>query len=125
MTRLAIYAAILAGLILAVGVYGHWRYSVGQTDGRNAVLADDARDAQQRQDAQDWLSHLSTAATSDLSHTINSALPTIQGQTHDTVETIRTIYRDRPVPVDVCSRPDSVQQQLDQAVDRANLGAGS
>lgn len=42
--------------------------------------------------------------------------------THETIERVRTIYRDRPVPAD-CIWPDGMRSELDEAVRRANAGA--
>jgi len=42
--------------------------------------------------------------------------------THETIERVRTIYRDRPVPAD-CIWPDGMQAELDAAVRRANAAA--
>jgi hypothetical protein len=113
------------GLVIALAViaaerHAVQRYAEGVQDGRNAVLADDARAAQQAQQAHNQLAAWSAAAGTALQSKLGTQLPTIQGQTHDTIDTIRTIYRDRPVPGDRCSRPDGVQAQLDAAIDRAN-----
>lgn len=108
----------------AIAHYGTSRYSAGVEAGRNAVLADDARAVQQAQQARDALDAYSAAAGGRLQQSLGTALPIIQGQTHDTTETIRTIYRDRPVPAVACSRPDGVQDQLNAAIDRANAAAG-
>jgi predicted lysophospholipase L1 biosynthesis ABC-type transport system permease subunit len=119
--RLLVIALTLALAVIAVQRYAAQRYATGVQDGRNAVLADDARAAAQAQQVRDQLTAWSAAAGAALQSTLGTQLPTIQGQTHDTLDTIRTIYRDRPVVGgDRCSRPDGVQTQLDAAVDRAN-----
>lgn len=46
----------------------------------------------------------------------------IEGQSHDTRERIKTIYRDRPVHAE-CARPDSVRDELQGAIARANAAA--
>ncbi|MGC1549087.1 MAG: hypothetical protein WA777_11210 [Rhodanobacter sp.] len=116
-------ALAMAWACFAMAHYGATRYAAGVQDGRNEVLADDARAVAQAQLARDDLDAFSAAAGHQLHQTLGVQLPAIQEQTHDTVEAIRTIYRDRVVPVDVCSRPDGVQAQLDQAIDRANAAA--
>jgi predicted lysophospholipase L1 biosynthesis ABC-type transport system permease subunit len=118
--RLLVIALTLAVAVIAAQRYATQRYAAGVQDGRNAILADDARAAAQAQQVRDQLAAWSAAAGAALQSTLGTQLPTLQGQTHDTLDTIRTIYRDRPVVGDRCSRPDGVQTQLDAAVDRAN-----
>jgi hypothetical protein len=126
MKSIYVYAgAVLAAIALvALGVaevreYGEERFK----DGRNAVLASDARDAAKLQADRDALEHFSALATDTLAITLGTQLPAIQGKTHDTIETIRTVYRDRPASDVDCSRPDGVQAALNEAVDRANQTA--
>lgn len=109
--------------VVSIGRYGAHRYAAGEQAGRNAVLADDARAAAQLQQQREQLDQFSALATTQLAHTLATDLPAVEASTHDTVETIRTVYRDRPVPVDRCTRPDGVQKQLDTAVARANAAA--
>lgn len=132
MNKLYLYAAIsilllalAAAAIFGVHHYGTTRYNAGVTAGRDRVLADDARAAAKLYAQHDALERFSSLATSALASTLDAQLPAIEGQTHDTVGTIRTIYRDRPVLADSCTRPDSVQQALDAAVQRANTTAHS
>lgn len=126
LTALALLAIVVL-ICVAVAHYGERRFAAGVEAGRNAVLADDGRAQQQVHQAQEALQSLSAAAGAHLHQSLATTLPAIQGQAHDTVETIRTIYRDRPVPVDGCGRPAGVQEQLDAAVQRANaaISAGS
>lgn len=115
-------AAVIGAAGVAIARYGTGRYEAG----RAVVLADDARAAEQLHQQQDRLAALSAFAGLDLQQHLDTQLPAIQGQTHDAVETIRTVYRDRPVPAGAaasCSRPDGVQQVLDAAVQRANAAA--
>lgn len=129
MRSLYLYAGIAVLTSAAIGAagigvahYGAGRYEAG----RAVVLADDARAAEKLHEQHNRLTALSAFTGLELQHQLNAMLPAIQGQTHDAVETIRTVYRDRPVPDDAsatCSRPDRVQQVLDQAVDRANAAA--
>lgn len=122
---------IAAGALLVLVVAGYLlvqhrisaSYAAGVTAGRAAVVAEDAiasAKAKQQQDARDAASAL---ASGTLQHTLDTQLPAIQAQTHDTAETIRIVYRDRPVAADACTRPDGVQQALDAAVRRANATA--
>jgi hypothetical protein len=134
MSTLKQYGRLIIGVLIilfiialcwAVVHYGNTRYAAGEDAGRNAVLADDARQVAQVQQARNALDSLSAAAGQQLQNNLGTVLPTIQGQTHDTIETIRTVYRDRPAAAVACSRPDGVQSALDQAVDRANAAAGA
>jgi hypothetical protein len=111
--------ALMSSGVLAVRHYGNGRFE----DGRNAVLADDARASVQLQANRNALDHYSALATGALAATLGTQLPAIQGQTHDTIETIRTVYRDRPPTDGTCARPDGVQAALNAAVDRANQAA--
>lgn len=60
-----------------------------------------------------------SAATQSMLDYLGANLPAIETRTHDTIERIRTVYRDRPVPA-MCQRPDSVRAELDEARSRAN-----
>lgn len=124
---IAALALALAFVALAIGIlrYGTHRYQLGVQDGRNAVLAADALAAAKAQQHSNDLAASSAAAGAQLQQNLGVQLPTIQEQTHEATETIRTIYRDRPVPIDGCSRPDGVQAQLDAAVARANAAAST
>ena len=109
--------ALLAGA-LAIHHYGATRYADGLAAGRQQVLDDDARAAAHLQQQRDALNQFSAFTGLQLQHTLDATLPTIEASTHDTIETIRTVYRDRPAPAmaaDACRRPDGVQQQLDPA----------
>ena len=63
-----------------------------------------------------------SSATQSMLDYLGANLPSIETRTHDTIERIRTVYRDRPVPA-VCQRPDSVRAELDAARARANGAA--
>lgn len=49
-------------------------------------------------------------------------IPRTETKANETVERVRAIYRDKPVPVG-CVRPDSVLAELSAARDRANAAA--
>lgn len=117
--------ALIGSAVMGVHHYGAARYTAGVDDGRAAVMSDNAAAAANLYAQHDALERFSSLAGSALATTLATDLPAIEGQAHDTVETIRTIYRDRPVPADTCTRPDSVQQALNAAVQRANATAHS
>jgi len=112
--------ALMLGIAAAIHHYGDTRFEAG----RNDVLASDARAAAQLQQQHDQFTTFSALATTTLNQNLGTQLPAIQAHTNDTVETIRTVYRDRPVADPACSRPASVQTSLDAAIDRANAAAG-
>jgi hypothetical protein len=114
---------LIAGAAVGVQLWSSARYNAGVQAGRDAVLADDGRAAAQLYQQHAQLDEFSAVATAALSQTLSTQLPAIQAAANATAVTIRTIYRDRPVPADLCSRPDGVQQALDAAVQRANAAA--
>lgn len=116
---------LIAGALVERHRYGDARYAAGETAGRNAVLADDARAAADLQRQRDQLDQFSALATTSLNQFLGEKLPANEAQSHASEEAIRVIYRDRPVPADRCSRPAGVQDQLDQAVDAANAAAAA
>lgn len=116
----ALLVLAVVAVCLAVARYGEDRYQAGVAAGKNEILANYTASAQEWQRGQDALAAYSAAAGQKLNQTLGTALPTILGQTHDTVETIRTIYVQTPAPAGSCDRPAGVQQALDEAVDRAN-----
>lgn len=122
-----LYAGIAIALLIvgALAVFGieHWgtgRYNAGVDAGRDQVIAGNAAALAQYRDGQDALQAYAAAAGQKLNQSLASALPTIQGNTHATVETIRTVYVQTPAAPGSCGRPAGVQQALDDAVDRAN-----
>lgn len=130
MTRLYTFGAVAVVLILlALGLYaerqhyGSTQYAAGETAGRNAVLADDAAAAAKAQQHHEQLEQSSADATAWMNEFLRTQLPANEAKSHASEESIRVIYRDRPVPADVCSRPAGVQEELDQAVDAANAAA--
>ena len=108
--------ALVTWGVVAVHDYGEDRFQ----DGRNDVLASDARDAAELQADRDALDHFSALATDTITIALGTQLPIIQGGTNGTIETIHEVYRDCPVADDACSRPVGVQAALNEAVDRVN-----
>lgn len=117
-------AALALALLLALGAlqihrYGAARYTAGEQAGRNAVLASVALQAQQLQQQRERIDAFAALAGGALAQQLSRDLPAIQEQTHVATQAIRTIYRERPGAA-VCTRPERVQQQLDQAIAAAN-----
>ena len=66
----------------------------------------------------------SAAATEATETRLAESLPAIEETTHEATERIRTVYRDRMVPVPAdCQRPPDVLRELESARDRANAAA--
>ncbi|MGA0588708.1 hypothetical protein ACO2Q2_16515 [Dyella sp. KRB-257] len=122
---LAALVLALAG-ILAVIAYGHHRYAQGVADQQAKdqsaqAIADRAAATQAQQHVTD-----AAAAGHALAVQIETTLPKIEVATHDTAQRIRTIYLAAPGAAGgtpACDRPDGVQQQLDEAIARANAAA--
>lgn len=130
MSKLYLYGGVAVALLLAIVVnvytdhrHAEARYAAGVQDGRNAVLAEDARAAEKLAQQRDQLNAYSALATTGMSAFLGEKLPANEAASHASEDTIRIIYRDRPVPADLCSRPDGVQAELDKAVDAANAAA--
>jgi hypothetical protein len=79
--------ALVTWGVAAVHDYGEDRFQ----DGPNDVLASDARATAKLQADRDALDRYSALATGTLATTLAAQLPAIQGQTHATIETIRTV----------------------------------
>ena len=122
MTRLYIYAAIVAATLGLAGWAAASIYNAGKVAGAadcEKAHADAAAAAQAETTRREQASD--TAATSILDY-LAAQLPIIETVKYETVERVRTIYRDVPVPAG-CVRPAGVQAELDQARQRANTTA--
>jgi hypothetical protein len=119
MIRIYLYAGI-ATAILALGWYAHHRIWIAATVECNAkhaiaqvkVLAEQERREQ-----------ASSKASGSMLDYLAANLPPIETTTHEATERVRIVYRDHPVP-GVCSWPDGVRAELDQARLRANATPG-
>lgn len=111
----------LAAVALALGVVWY-AYATGRDHGAAACAADHARHAAQAQAAIDLRDQHAATARADMLDYLRVTIPPMETRTHETVERIRTVYRDRPLPA-VCARPDGLQAELDAARERANRAA--
>lgn len=122
MSRLYVYAAIVAATLGLAAWSAASIYSAGKVAGAaecEKAHADAAAAAQAETNRREQASD--TAASSILDY-LAAQLPIIETVKYETVERVRTIYRDVPVPAG-CVRPDGVQAELDQARQRANAAA--
>lgn len=117
-------AAFLALALMAIAWGGAEHYRANSAHAAFAALqtqvADDQAKAQEAaRKESERKDSASSSATQSMIDYLGANLPAIETRTHDTIERIRTVYRDRPVPA-VCQRPDSVRTELDAARARAN-----
>lgn len=120
-------AAFLALALMAIAWGGAEHYHANSAHAAFAALqtqvADDQAKAQEAaRKESERKDSASSSATQSMIDYLGANLPAIETRTHDTIERIRTVYRDRPVPA-VCQRPDSVRTELDAARARANSTA--
>ena len=123
MSRLYAYAAVALGACLLLGGAAHSLYSAGKEAGANACETAHARAAEKAGAEVQRREGASAEASVDMLAYLSANLPAIEIRTHETVERIRTEYRDLPVPAG-CVRPDGVLDTLEEARQRANAAAG-
>ncbi|MGN6234982.1 hypothetical protein [Dyella sp.] len=117
-------AAAIALLAGALWLSHHLGYSAGYTAGTNAVQAADAKGAHQADATTDQHQTAAANAGNALQTQIQLTIPAIEVHTDDSKRRIRTLYLAQPAAAAAeCRRPDSVQAELDTAVDRANAAA--
>ena len=116
---------LLAGAIAMAALTGWLGYSTGKDHGRDACLADRAENVESAQKAIDLRDQRSAENNASMIDWLAANITPIQAKADDSAARIVTVYRDRIVPVgSECSRPDSVQAELDAARARAN-GTGT
>ena len=112
------YAIALCAALAAVW----YAYAQGENaekarcEARIAAATESARTAERDRDA------IAAQAGIDMLDFLSRMAEQRETVTHETIERVRTIYRDRPVPAE-CVWPDSVQSELDKAIHRANTAA--
>lgn len=117
-----VYAA-LAAVALALVVGGALRLRAsGFEAGKASCEAAHAIAAAKAQVEVERREVVSADARTSMLDYLAANLPATEIRTHETVERIRTVYRDHPVPA-VCVWPDGVRSALGEAIDRANAAA--
>lgn len=120
--RLYAYAALAIAIAALVAAAGAKVYRAGYASAENKYQAEiatavaEARAEEQRKD------RASAEAGAKMLDFLRTEIPASETRTHDTIERIRTVYKDRPVPAD-CRWPDGLQAELDQAIASANAAA--
>lgn len=113
----------LAGAGLAVLLC--WgAYIKGGEHATNAIAAEQSAAKDKAAVAITARDAVSTAAYTNMLDYLRANIPATEIRTHDTVERIRTVYRDRPMSC-VHERPASVQAELDAANDAARAAISS
>ena len=115
MIRIYVYAAVvaIALAILASASYKGYKLGEASCEAKHAHTAIKADTEIQRREV------ASSAASITMLDYLAANLPPIEATKNDSVERIRTIYRDVPVP-GVCQFPPRVRDELNQARARAN-----
>jgi hypothetical protein len=116
MTRIYIAIALVALMLATCAFIYHKGDAAGyaRATAERAMAEDAAAKEIDRREA------ASAGANVDMLAYLRANLPPIEERTDAAVARVRTIYRDRPVAVDACVRPDGVQAELDAARQRAN-----
>lgn len=122
MSRLYVYAAIVAATLGLAAWAAASIYNAGKVAGAADCEQAHAKAAAEAQAENTRREQASDAAASSILDYLAAQLPIIETVRYETVDRVRTIYRDVPVPVG-CERPDGVQAELDQARQRANAAA--
>lgn len=118
-------AAGIALVALALWLSHHAGYEAGYTAGSNAVQAADAKGAAVTGAVTDQRQTDAAGAGAQLQTDIQLTIPAIEVHTDDSQRRIHMLYVAQPAAAAAeCRRPDSVQAELDAAVDRANAAAG-
>ncbi|HNR91522.1 MAG TPA: hypothetical protein PKO41_03750 [Dokdonella sp.] len=117
----------LAAVALALGVVWY-AYATGRDHGRAACEADQARAAESARTAADESARAAASTHTATQSWLWQALPPIDLRTTEARERVRIVYREAAAlpAADRCSapaRPVRVQQELDQARDRAAAAA--
>ena len=116
----AVWIALL-GLGLLLAGY-RWAYQRGADAERSVYEAERASEIAAAVERARKDEQAATQARAEMLARLGWVLPRIEGQTHETIERIRIVYRDRPVSAE-CDRPDDVLSLLAEAVDGANRSA--
>ncbi len=123
-----IRAYLAIGLLIAL-IGSHWyAYSAGvsREHDRNAAAASVQKDKAQA--AIDLRDQSSATALVDMLDYLRVTVPPIEIRTHDTIERIKTVYKDRIITAD-CSaaiaRPERVSDELNAARESANKAISS
>lgn len=116
--RSAIEAVAAAVLLL----FAWGAYIKGGEHTRNAMLAEQATRIEVAQTAIDLRDVKASEAPITMLDYLRVTLPPIEIKTHETIERIRTVYKDRPLPA-LCEHAPLVRAELEAARVRANAAA--
>ena len=122
MGKLYAYLAVALGAVLLVGFAARSLYTTGRDAGRALCEADHTKAAETARAEEARREAASAKAGTSMLEYLAANIPPVEIRTHETVEVVRTLYRDRPVPVG-CVWPDGVHDELEAARQRANAAA--
>jgi hypothetical protein len=116
--RIYAYLAVAAAAIAVVWIAYAQGKDAGkaQCEARVAAAVEAARRDESKRD------QAAAQAGIDMLDYLSRMTDKIEVSRGETIERIRTIYRDRPVPAE-CKWPDGMRAELDAAVRRANTTA--
>ena len=118
-------AAIGLAFMVVIGAVG---YTQGKAAGKTACIAERSIAADRVQSAIDLRDQSSATARVDMLDYLRVTVPPIEIRTHDTIERIRTVYKDRVIPADcrvAIARPERVSEELSKARNAANAAVGN
>lgn len=113
----------IAAVVLSLAGAGWWIYTEGKRAGVAECQAERVEASGTAQEAIDLRDRTASASRIDMLDLLRVTIPPIEIKTHETVERIRTVYKDRVVSADCAAsvaRDDRVRIDLNAARDRAN-----
>lgn len=117
-----VYAGLAVAALALVAYAAHSVHEAGKEAGKAACLQERANVAAKTAVEVDRRDVASASASDTMLSYLAANMPPIELKTHEAAERVRTVYRDRSVPVG-CTRPAGVQDELDAARARVNAAA--
>jgi len=116
-----VYIGLALAILGALGIL--WVRHAWVEEGKALCEAEHTKAAAKAQAEQDRRTVASSDATTSMLDYLARNLPPIETTTHEAIERVRVVYRDRPMPA-VCELDSRVRDELEAARVRANT-AGS
>lgn len=113
----------IAAVVLALSGAGWWIYAEGKQSGKAECQSERVEASNEAQQAIDERDRTASEARNSMLDYLATQKPAIEIKTHETVERIRTVYKDRVITADCAAsvaRDDRVRLDLNAARDRAN-----
>lgn len=109
-------------LVVGAGAAYRWSFNRGADYQRAACVAQRAAEVAEAVERAEKAEQDSAEARAELHAYLSRELPKIEERSNDVIERVRTVYKDRPVPVG-CERPADVRGLLQDRIDQANAAA--